>query len=63
VDTLNGGAGNDVFMPLVLGSGTSSDCRDTFIGGAGTDFVSYAFRTASVVAVINGAAASGESTS
>ena len=61
VDTLNGGAGNDVFMPLLAGQGSSSDCRDTYVGGAGTDFVLYSFRTADVVAGVNGAATSGES--
>lgn len=61
VDTINGGAGNDVFMPLLAGQGTSSDCRDVYIGGSGTDFMLYVFRTADVVASVNGAAVSGES--
>lgn len=55
-DVLYGDAGDDTFL-----EGSSASGGDTFNGGAGTDTVSYASRTASVVALINGAAASGES--
>jgi Ca2+-binding RTX toxin-like protein len=51
-DQLNGGAGNDTFD-----GGTGADI---FNGGAGTDLVTYATRTASVFANLDGLANDGE---
>jgi len=46
-DSLDGGAGNDTFNEGAVDSGS-----DTFVGGADTDTVSYALRTAAVTATI-----------
>jgi hypothetical protein len=47
-DSLYGNAGNDTFL-----NATADDGSDVFAGGAGTDTVSYAGRTAQVLADIN----------
>ncbi len=56
-DTLNGGAGDDTFLEsgpdtLITGAPARGAGSDTLNGGAGRDSVSYASRTADVVATL-----------
>ena len=53
-DTLNGDAGDDTFLS------PAADGADAYNGGAGTDVVSYAGRSATVVASIDAVANDGE---
>jgi len=55
VDIMNGGAGDDVFP-----QGIVPDGADTITGGTGADTIDYSGRTASVVALLDGTALSGE---
>lgn len=65
-DTLTGGAGNDTMYGDLgndtLSGGTSATDADVYNGGAGTDTVTYAARSAAVTVTVGATANDGEAT-